>query len=167
MRGDFLNIRHIEPDDCNAIFEVASDWWGSNYSNDMISKWYIHHFRDTCLLAEENGKMAGFLIGFLSQSEPNESYIRIVMVNPAIRGKGVGRALYEEFFKRVGMLGRSVVRCVTAPGKKDSIAFHTRMGFIIEPQEQEYEGFPVFINYDGRGGNRVVFKKVLKKMENR
>ncbi|SIQ81503.1 Acetyltransferase (GNAT) family protein [Paenibacillus macquariensis] len=100
-------------------------------------------------------------MGFLSQSNPDESYIRIVMVDPASRGKGVGRALYEEFSKSVGMLGRSLIRCVTAPRKKESIAFHTRMGFIIEPQEQEFEGLPVCLDYDGRDGIRVVFKKEL------
>lgn len=157
-----MNIRHIEPEDCKTILEVASDWWGSSYSSDMFSKWYIQHFRDTCLLAEENGKIVGFVMGFLSQSEPDESYIRIVMVDPAWRGKGVARALYEEFFKRVVTLGRYVIRCVTAPRKKDSIAFHSRMGFNIEPQEQEFEGVPVCLNYDGRGGNRVVFKKVFQ-----
>lgn len=156
-----MNIRHIEPEDCKTILAVASNWWGSNYSSDMFSKWYIHHFRDTCHLAVENGKMIGFIMGFLSQSESDESYIRIVMVDPASRGKGVGRALYEEFFKSVGVLGRNVIRCVTAPRKKDSIAFHTRMGFVIEPQEQEFDGLPVCLDYDGRDGIRVVFKKVL------
>ena len=156
-----MNIRHIEPEDCKAILGVASNWWGSNYSSDMFSKWYIQHFRDTCLLAEENGKMIGFIMGFLSQSNSKEAYIRIVMVDSELRGKGVGRALYNEFFKCVGVRGRNVVRCVTAPRKKDSIAFHTRMGFVIEPQQQEFEGLPVCLDYDGRGGARVVFKKVL------
>ncbi len=95
-----MNISHIEPEDCKTILGVASNWWGSNYSSDMFSKWYIRHFRDTCLLAEEDGKMIGFIMGFLSQSKSDESYIRIVMVDPASRGKGVGRVLYEEFFKK-------------------------------------------------------------------
>jgi GNAT superfamily N-acetyltransferase len=161
VEGQFLIIRHIEPEDSKAILEVASDWWGSNYSSDMFSKWYIHHFRNTCLLAEENGKIIGFIMGFLSQSKLDESYIRIVMVDPSSRGKGIGRVLYEEFSRIVEMLGRTVIRCVTAPRKKDSIAFHTRMGFVIEPQEQEFEGLPVCLDFDGRDGIRVVFKKVL------
>jgi hypothetical protein len=49
----FLKLRHIEQEDCEAILEVASDWWGSNYSSDMFSKWFIDHFRETCLLAEK------------------------------------------------------------------------------------------------------------------
>lgn len=156
-----MNIRHIEPEDCGAILDVASNWWGSNYSSDMFSKWYIQHFCDTCLLAEEDEKMIGFIMGFLSQSNPDEAYIRIIMVDPNFRGKGIGRELYERFFERVGVLGRSVIRCVTAPRKKDSIAFHTRLGFSIESQVHELEGVPICLNYDGRGGNRVIFKKVL------
>ncbi|PYI50555.1 GNAT family N-acetyltransferase [Paenibacillus flagellatus] len=154
-----MNIRQIHPEDCKAIIEAASDWWGRPYSSDMFSKWYIEHFQDTCLLAEEDGKIIGFVMGFLSQSKPNEAYIRIVMVAPSRRGKGVGQALYKEFFKRVGAAGRSIVRCVTAPANKNSIEFHTRMGFIVEPQEQELDGVPVCLDYDGRGGNRVLFKK--------
>ncbi|QYR19335.1 GNAT family N-acetyltransferase [Paenibacillus sp. sptzw28] len=154
----------MNQNDCEYILKAADDWWGGHYSSDMLSRWYIHHFRETCLLAEENGKIVGFIIGFLSQSEPDEAYIRIVMVDPAWRGKGIGRSLYETFFERAGSLGRSVIRCVTAPGKKNSIAFHARLGFMIEPQEQELGGVPAFINYDGRGGNRVVFKKVLDNM---
>ncbi|MBP1997022.1 GNAT family N-acetyltransferase [Paenibacillus eucommiae] len=156
-----MKLRYIETEDCGAILEVASDWWGSNYSSDMFSKWFINHFRETCLLAEENGKMIGFIMGFLSQTKPDEAYIRIVMVDPAWRGKGVGRALYEKFFKNTEVLGRNTIRCVTAPRKKDSITFHARLGFSIEPQEQEIDGIPTCLNYDGRGGNRVVFKKLL------
>jgi GNAT superfamily N-acetyltransferase len=155
----------MEQDDCENVLKAAASWWGSDYSSDMLTRWYIHHFRETCLLAEENGRMIGFIIGFLSQSEPDEAYIRIVMVDPAWRGKGIGRALYESFFERVCVLGRNVIRCVTAPGKKDSIAFHTRLGFMIEPQDQVLEGVPVFLNYDGRGANRVVFKKVFERKE--
>ncbi|MCQ6559404.1 GNAT family N-acetyltransferase [Paenibacillus mendelii] len=156
-----MKIRNMEGSDCGGILAVASAWWGNTYSSDMFSKWYITHFRETCLLAEEGGRMIGFVMGFMSQTNPDETYIRIVMVDPAYRGKGVGRALYEAFAERAVALERSVIRCVTAPWNKESIAFHISLGFIMEPQEQELEGIPVCIDYDGRGGGRVLFKKRL------
>ncbi len=94
-----MNIRHIEPEDCKTILAVASNWWGSNYSSDMFSKWYIHHFRDTCHLAEENGKMIGFIMGFLSQSESDESYIRIVMVIQCREGKVLDERYMRNFLR--------------------------------------------------------------------
>lgn len=72
------------------------------------------------------------------------------MVDTLSRGKGIVRVLYKEFSKTVKMLGRTVIRCATSPRNKNSISFHTRMGFVIEPQEQEFEGFPVCLDYDGR-----------------
>ncbi|CAG7648594.1 putative protein YqjY [Paenibacillus solanacearum] len=156
-------IRHMEPEDCGAIIAVAAHWWGSSYTSDMFSSWYIRHFRDTCLVAEEEGRMVGFLMGFWSQTLPDEAYIRIVMVDPAARGQGIGRALYEKLFEQAIASGRTTVRCVTAPWKKDSIAFHTKLGFRIEPQQQELEGVPVCLNYDGRGGQRVMFARRLSR----
>jgi ribosomal protein S18 acetylase RimI-like enzyme len=156
-----LIIRHIEPSDFDRIINAAADWWGRPYSSDLISKWYIRHFRQTCLLAEDSGKMVGFVMGFLSQAVQDEAYIKIVMVDPAYRSKGVGRALYENFFEAAGASGRTIIRCVTTPQNKASIEFHTRLGFLIEPQEHEHDGVPVCENYDGRGGDRVVFRKVL------
>ncbi|MGM0885095.1 MAG: hypothetical protein ACQEXQ_29140 [Bacillota bacterium] len=86
-----MNIRNIEPEDCKAILEVASDWWGSNYSSDMFSKWYIQHFRDTCLLAEENGKIIGFVMGFLSQSESVVILLSTLYELEIIPGKRIGK----------------------------------------------------------------------------
>ncbi|MFB9329286.1 GNAT family N-acetyltransferase [Paenibacillus aurantiacus] len=156
-----MRIRLIDPEEAGVIREAAGRWWGGNYDSDMFSKWYIHHFRETCLMAEMDGEMAGFVMGFYSQTEADSAYIRIVMVDPAHRGSGIARALYEAFFERIAVRGRSVVRCVTAPHKANSLAFHAKLGFQIEPQAEERDGFPVVVNYDGRGGERVVLVKRL------
>ena len=37
---------------------------------DMLPKLFFVHFRDTSFVAERNGELSGFLVGFLSQSEP-------------------------------------------------------------------------------------------------
>lgn len=84
------------------------------------------------------------------------------MVNPAWREKGVGRALYETFFQCVRTSGRKVIRCAISPDNKRSIAFHARLGFGIEPQEQELDGVPVCRDYNGWGEDRVVLKKFLQ-----
>ncbi|MFC4103229.1 GNAT family N-acetyltransferase [Paenibacillus xanthanilyticus] len=156
-----MRIRTIEPEEIGVIRERAARWWGGSYDSDMFSKWYVHHFRDTCLAAEIGGELAGFVMGFCSQTEPDSAYIRIVMVSPEHRGGGVGRALYEAFFERVTARGRSVVRCVTAPHKANSLAFHAKLGFRMEPQAEERDGLPVAVDYDGRGGERVVLVKRL------
>ena len=61
---------------------------------DMLPKLFFIHFRETSFVAERNGELAGFLVGFLSQSEPNAAYVHFVGPGPAARGTGLARDLY-------------------------------------------------------------------------
>lgn len=124
---------------------------------DMLTKLFFVHFRKTSFVAETDGVLAGFLVGFLSRSFSNQSYIHFA----DFREQGMGRLLYERFFSTSLEYGRDVVRCVTSPVNKGSIAFHNRMGFTMEPSDAVVEGVPVCRNYDGRGGDRVLFVKRL------
>jgi L-amino acid N-acyltransferase YncA len=74
----------------------------------------------------------------------------------------VGKLLYEHFFAEVQQLGRRVVKCVTSPVNKTSIAFHLRMGFVPKVGDtRTVEGVPFVEDYDGKGESRVVFCKQL------
>ncbi|MDR5570105.1 GNAT family N-acetyltransferase [Paenibacillus larvae] len=48
------------------------------------------------------------------------------------RQHSIGRKLYQTFFNTVKKHGDEIVRCVTSPLNKSSIAYHTKMGFVIE-----------------------------------
>lgn len=105
--------------------------------------------------------MVGFLIGFLSQTHPGEAYIHFVGVHPNYRQQKIGQTLYRHFFQKVQKEGRSIVRCITSPQNKDSIAYHQRMGFTICSGDALIDGIEVHTNYDGAGSDRVVFEKKL------
>ena len=94
---------------------------------------------------------AGFVIGFLSQTDPQEAYIHFVGVSPERRGEGIGRTLYERFEEARGQ-GRSLVRCVTSPANGDSVAFHEALGFEVDRVAEDY---------DGPGEDRVLLLKRL------
>lgn len=156
-----MRIRHAEPEDYYRIIPVVNDWWGGRSMNDMLPKLFFVHFRDTSFIAEKDGEIIGFLIGFLSQTLSDEAYVHFLGVHPNFRKQGVARTLYERFFDAVLERGRSVVRLVTASVNKESIAFHTHIGFQIEPQDTKVDGVPVYRNYDGLGNDRVLFVKRL------
>ncbi len=127
----------------------------------MLPKLFFVHFRPTSFVAEHNGLIVGFVIGFISQTWPEEAYIHFVGVHPEFRNSGLGRALYEKFFAAVAKLGCSTVRCVTSPVNKGSISFHRRMGFFVKDSEKIVDGLPVAEGYDSKGEDRVLFSKVL------
>lgn len=87
--------------------------------------------------------------------------IKIRHIEPALRKKGVGHTLYEYFFEAAKKAGCAVVRCVTSPANKGSILFHQHLGFSIEPSKKAIDGIPVAENYDGKGGDRILFYRTL------
>ena len=158
-----MKLRNITPGDYAPIIAVLNDWWGGRQMSDMLPKLFFEHFQGTSFVAQaEDGSIAGFIVGFLSQSQSDEAYIHFVGVHPEQRKGGVGKLMYECFFDEVLRRGRHMVSCVTSTVNKNSIAFHLRMGFMPKASTTYLEdGTPYIDNYDGKGEARVVFTKQL------
>jgi ribosomal protein S18 acetylase RimI-like enzyme len=146
-------IRHATPSDYGRVIQHVNAWWGGREMTPMLPQLFFLHFEGTSFVAEdEEGMLVGFLIGFLSQTDPEEAYIHFVGVAPGHRGSGIGKALYDRFFAAVAAQGRTRVRCVTSPVNTDSVAFHESLGFTVES---------VVPDYDGPGEDRVLFVRRL------
>jgi GNAT superfamily N-acetyltransferase len=158
---DDLLIRHTEPADYGPVISALNDWWGGRNMSDMLPRLFFVHFRETSFVAERGGRIAGFLIGFASQTFPDEAYIHFAGVHPDERRKGVGSLLYERFLQIAAGRGCRVVHSVTSPVNRVSIAFHLRKGFHVEPGDGDAEGIAFTKEYDGPGNDRVVFTKKL------
>ena len=156
-----IRIREIKESDYDAIISVLNDWWGGRQMATMLPKLFFKHFSKTSFLAEIGAKKVGFLIGFFSATYDSEAYIHFAGVHPDYRKSGIGRFLYHHFFDVTRKHGRNMVRCVTSPVNTSSIAFHQRMGFLIEPFAEHSSNMPIHRNYDGPGEDRVLFFKRL------
>ena len=146
-------IRHANPSDYGRVIQHVNAWWGGREMAPMLPKLFFLHFEGTSFVAEDGeGRLVAFLIGFVSQTDPDEAYVHFVGVAPEQRGSGLGRALYERFFAAVRAHGCTCVRCVTSPANEESVAFHETLGFAAES---------VVADYDGPGEDRVLFVKQL------
>lgn len=131
-------VRAARPEDHGPIAAVVDDWWGRPVS-DHLMPLFFEHFHDTSLVVEDDlGQIVGFLVGFLSQSEPSEAYIHFVGVAPTARQQGIAANLYHRFFSMAQQRGRSVVRAITSPINAASIAFHRAMGFAVTPPDETH-----------------------------
>jgi GNAT superfamily N-acetyltransferase len=147
----------VQPSDYTPIISVLDEWWGGRKMSDMLPRLFFKHFCETSFILKEDNQIVAFLIGFFSQSRPDEAYIHFVGVHPQYRKQGLGRELYEHFFTVMRQHQRRVVRCVTSPVNKGSISFHTRMGFHIEPGDSQSDGIAYHADHDGPGEHRVCF----------
>ncbi|MET7369981.1 GNAT family N-acetyltransferase [Streptomyces sp. NPDC005566] len=151
-----LTARHPTAEDHLRVLAVLDRWWdglkgeaGAIERALLLPRLYFQHFTTTSFLVERpDGELSAFLVGFLSQSEPDVAYVHFVGVDPALQGQGVGSALYRAFFALVRAHGRRYAHCVTSPENTASQAFHTRLGFMAAPVRPDY---------DGPGLDRVAF----------
>ena len=127
---DGVRVRPARPADYDPIAAVVDDWWGRPIL-EVLPRLFLDHFHATSLVAEDDDGLAGFLVGFHSPSEPDQAYIHFVGIAPRQRGRGLGRALYEQFFAAAREAGRTWVDAVTSPVNTPSIAFHRAMGFEV------------------------------------
>lgn len=156
-----MQLRNVESFDYTPIISVLNEWWGGRHMSDMLPKLFFIYFRNTSFVVYEDNEIIGFIIGFVSQTNPKEAYIHFSGVHPDFRRKGIARKIYNHFFDIVRSLNCKIVRCVTSTVNKTSINFHTAMGFHIDPGDAEIDGITFHPDYDGPGENRVLFTKYL------
>ena len=155
-------IRKAEPADHDKIIAALQNWWGGRDLSAMLPRLFLNHFNDTSLVFEKEGEMIGFLIGFISPSLKKEAYVHFMGVHPDFRQKGIGTLLYERFIEICRRHGRSIIRACTSPVNRGSVEFHKRIGFKLEPGDDEIEGLPVTSDYNRPGDHKVRFTKKIK-----
>lgn len=160
-----VRVRHPVAADHARVQVGLAEWWGGLGGEEgavqrrlLVPRLYFQHFTGTGFVAEDTeGRLCAFLVGFLSQSEPETAYIHFVGVRPEEQRSGLGSGLYRAFFALAREHGRTRVRCITSPSNRDSLAFHARMGFRVEPGGLDVDGVPAHADYDGEGLDRVSF----------
>ena len=160
---DIAFRRPVEADHARLV-ELVDEWWGGRRMRLLLPRLWLQHFTGTSWIAERaDGRLAGFLIGFISQDHPDTAYVHMVATNPNGRRAGLGRELYERFVDDVRGRGVARVKAVTWPGNRVSVAFHTSIGFRIDEGlgTQRLYGTPAYADYDGDGEDRVVFIRDL------
>ena len=83
--------------------------------------------------------------------------------DPNLRGRGIGRALYERAFDDAGERGGRPDDGRHLAGEPGSIAFHRAVGFRVDdgPGTTPLYGTPAHVDHDGDGEDRVVFTRSI------
>jgi len=150
-KADGPAVRPARPEDFDTIVTLLDEWWGRPVSAGL-TRLFLDHFCGTSLIAEHDGELAGFVVGFLSPAKPREAYIHYTGVAPRWRRTGLAGRLYEQFFQLARDNDRTVVKAITSPQNTGSIAFHRALGFTASDPVKDY---------DGPSRDRVVFIRSL------
>jgi ribosomal protein S18 acetylase RimI-like enzyme len=143
-------LRAVGVADLRAILAELDDFWGADRDMTFLHQaLYVHEFGETSVLAERDGRILGYLLGFVSQDA--SGYIHAVAVRRKARGEGLARTMYARFEELVRSRGARRLKAITAPENEGSRAFHVALGFAVEEVEE----------YSPSSGARLVFTRAL------
>jgi ribosomal protein S18 acetylase RimI-like enzyme len=74
--------------------------------------------------------------------EPEWPIVRMLVVDPSARGRGIGRTLTEACVELARLDGASVVALHTSPAMETALALYLRMGFRLEKRVPDRFGVP-------------------------
>lgn len=130
-------VRVLKPQDLDAIVAIDAKITGAAHPEYYRHKLAVSGLRDAqinaSLVAEVDGRVAGFLMGTLFFGEfgipQTSAVVEALGVDPAFQDRGVGGALFDQF--RANMKAAQVERIYTLVDWKDFglLKFFGHMGF--------------------------------------
>lgn len=144
--------RTIEAGDYARARAVVDGWFGHPVGLTMHRLFFDQLGPSGSWIEGAGGRPAGFLLGLVSEAEPDLAYVHMHAVDPGWRGAGVGERLYGAFAARAQARGCRRIRALAAPDREASRRFHERMGFAGR-LEAGYLG--------PDGGDRIVYEREL------
>ena len=141
-RGD-VSVRAIEPSDLPALMRIdeklssqtRKEYWSRRLEMAALRPPWMS------LVAETDGRIAGFLFGWVAESEFGMSqptaWVDLIGVDPPYRGRGIAHALIDRFVRSAEEL-RAVQKVATLIDltQADVREFFLRQGFHHGPMIQ-------------------------------
>jgi L-2,4-diaminobutyric acid acetyltransferase len=92
-----LSFRAARPTDGAAIWQLVKATGKLELNSAYFYLVFATDFGDTCLVAEQNGRLVGAVIGYHPPRQPDAAFVWQVGVLPDLRGRGLGRQLLDEW----------------------------------------------------------------------
>ncbi len=131
-----IKIRPLEERDVPRCVEIETAVLGGKRPGTLrgsLTAYLSKGERGACLAAEADGRLVGFLVGDVRTWDFGEDeevgWIRIVGIDPAYQGKGVGKALGEALIAYFRERGIAKVRTTVEWDAGDLITYFRTLGF--------------------------------------
>ena len=95
-----LRLRAPELDDGSAVWELIRACGPLDENSMYCNFLQCDHFADTCVVAELDGEIVGWVSAYIPPSEPETLFVWQVAVHEKTRGMGLGKAMLRELIDR-------------------------------------------------------------------
>jgi GNAT superfamily N-acetyltransferase len=158
-----MEISSCTRQDYDQILAELSEFWDGRDTHHLHHPCLIHEFGNTAFVIRDGSRVAAYLFGFLSQTQP-VGYVHAIAVRASARRRHLAQRLFDHFVQFARRHGCSHVKAITTPSNSGSIAFHKSLG--MQPLgEPNADGIPIVPDYAGRGASRVIFWKAIERVD--
>ncbi|WP_414943810.1 GNAT family N-acetyltransferase [Amycolatopsis sp. cmx-11-32] len=122
---------------------------------------YATLFSSTCPVATIDDALAGAVMAFRSQDNPDDVYIQDVMTHPSYRQRGVSKSLIAAVRDQAVSWGAKRLYLTSEPENDAAHAAWPAMGFINQPSDYKVNDIWVTSDFKGPGKDRAVYEQHL------
>jgi GNAT superfamily N-acetyltransferase len=119
---------------------------------------YAQLFSTTCPIALDGETVAGVVIAFRSQDDPDDVYVQDVMTHPNHRKRGVARLLLDTVRERAHQWGCARMYLTSEPENSEAHATWQALGFTNITGDRTIHGVSVITDFKGPGRSRAVYE---------
>ena len=123
---------------------------------------YANLFSSSCPVAIIDGDVAGAVIAFRSQDDPDDVYIQDVVTHPRHRRGGVARSLLSPVREVAAGWGCRRLYLTSEPDNTAAHATWRSLGFVNVPGDRVVDGVFVTADFKGPGKDRAVYQLDLR-----
>ncbi|WP_454197396.1 diaminobutyrate acetyltransferase [Nocardia sp. Marseille-Q1738] len=120
--GPLVVLRTPRLDDGAAMWRIAKDSAVLDVNSSYAYLLWCRDFAGTSVVAELDGRVVGYVIGYVRPQAPDTVFVWQVAVDHSQRGRGIGAELLHTLLNSVAARGVSVLETTISPDNAGSIA---------------------------------------------
>ena len=123
-------LRHLRPpnkSDGLAIHRLIEQCPPLDTNSSYCNFVQIEHFRETCVVAEKNDEIVGFLSGHVIPSRPDTLFVWQVAIDASVRGEGLALSLLHHLLSRKSLQSIHYLETSITKSNKSSWALFNKL----------------------------------------
>ena len=127
VRDGTITLRRPRLSDAGRLVEIARDSRVLDVNSGYAYLLWCRDFRDTTVVAVRDGRVVGFVTGYVRPEVPDTLFVWQVAVDVDSRGRGLGGSMLDCVLDRVSRFGVRFVETTVTPGNRASHAMFTAL----------------------------------------
>jgi diaminobutyrate acetyltransferase len=160
-----MKIRKATQDDFLKIHKFTAECPPLENYPEHVYKIILRYFGDYCFIAEDNGKIIGFVMGIVPQSISHTYFLWDIGIDSSYQRQGIGTALLKEIENELEKLGFIRIEVTIDPVNTSSQKFFEEMGYKnISGKERKtikVHGNIAIQNYYSPGRHFMLYEKQI------